>query len=108
MIQKKSLKDAIQNPEIISVVGELIGIRFCLKSSGSAETFNSNIIGMFQVDNLSTSDGLPEGAFSYGVLLTLGSGWFIIQLYFPNRENAGFYIRRIYNSIPDNWEKFPR
>lgn len=26
MIQKKSLKDAIQNPEIISVVGELIGI----------------------------------------------------------------------------------
>ena len=25
MIQKKSLKDAIQNPEIISVVGELIG-----------------------------------------------------------------------------------
>lgn len=24
MIQKKSLKDAIQNPEIISVVGELI------------------------------------------------------------------------------------
>lgn len=88
-------------------MGELIGIKFCLKSSGSAETFNSNKIGMFQVDNLSTSDGLPEGAFSYGVLLTLGSGWFIIQLYFPNRENAGFYIRRIYNSIPDNWEKFP-
>ena len=26
MIQKKSLKDAIQNPEIISVVGELIGV----------------------------------------------------------------------------------
>ena len=25
MIQKKSLKDAIQNPEIISVVGELKG-----------------------------------------------------------------------------------
>lgn len=27
MIQKKSLKDAIQNPEIISVVGELIGLK---------------------------------------------------------------------------------
>ena len=26
MIQKKSLKDAIQNPEIISVVGGLIGM----------------------------------------------------------------------------------
>ncbi len=26
MIQKKSLKDAIQNPEIISVVGGLIGV----------------------------------------------------------------------------------
>lgn len=32
MIQKKSLKDAIQNPEIISVVGGLIGVVNSLKN----------------------------------------------------------------------------
>lgn len=41
MIQKKSLKDAIQNPEIISVVGELLDVdnKIPIKFPGTSELF---------------------------------------------------------------------
>ena len=54
MIQKKSLKDAIQNPEIISVVGGLIGI---------ANKDKGGLMSPFLYNSLFTFSGYQSGYF---------------------------------------------
>ena len=82
MIQKKSLKDAIQNPEIISVVGGLIGVatddKDGLMPQGSYRKRNQlsgdidlNEImdnGYYSLSSLSGKTNFPEGFGGYGVL----------------------------------------
>nr|DAF22608.1 MAG TPA: putative tail fiber protein [Caudoviricetes sp.] len=53
MIQKKSLKDAIQNPEIISVVGELLNINESwLRYRGFSSDLNSaSLNGVYMISS---------------------------------------------------------
>ena len=91
MIQKKSLKDAIQNPEIISVVGELIGTAnanqdgllskdgFFYRGNINAGTNLDDCVkaGWYYLNNNKTS-GIP----TYGILVVYSAGNCVRQLVF--------------------------
>lgn len=91
MIQKKSLKDAIQNPEIISVVGGLIGTANAnqdglLSKDGFYYRGNINAgsnlddyvkAGWYYLNNNKTS-GIP----TYGILVVYSAGGCVRQLVF--------------------------
>lgn len=74
MIQKKSLKDAIQNPEIISVVGELLKINSYFKASARmikpSEIDNVRYNGAYWVDE---SEDIPS--IKNTCLLVFNSGY---------------------------------
>ena len=107
MIQKKSLKDAIQNPEIISVVGGLIGTANTNQNGLQSKDgffFRGNInagsnlddyvkAGWYYLNNNKTS-GIP----TYGILVVYPAGGCVRQLVFDefssltktrNRTNQG-------------------
>lgn len=109
MIQKKSLKDAIQNPEIISVVGELLlnNKLFPFMFKGSLSSFNTRESGYYAVYNLNTEQGLPAGANPYGILIVVGANDFTTLLYFPDGNKDRFYKRVFYQNNFDssNWVK---
>ena len=68
MIQKKSLKEAIKNPEIISVVGGLLGNPLSYKGNATGLWKNLDS-GIYKVDTIS-EDG-PSDAYQYGVLIVI-------------------------------------
>ena len=70
MIQKKSLKDAIQNPEIISVVGGLIEYPFT--DRGDCPDFDTAVKSGCYVINSSTLHA-PEGFGTSGVMIVSGT-----------------------------------
>lgn len=97
MIQKKSLKDAIQNPEIISVVGELFNqqqLYPMMRRIGN--DFNKAVTpGWYYIDGKSATN-LPPGAYSYGCLFVFGSPNIyerLVQLYISDQLSNGFYFR---------------
>ena len=64
MIQKKTLKDAIQNPEIISVVGGLIGVATSTKNGLASKDWCFPKGGT--VSPSQTIDDLEAGIYSVG------------------------------------------
>ena len=106
MIQKKSLKDAIQNPEIISVVGELINpliFREAISTSENDILFNklsaiSN--GIYYVEGFNYSD--PEK--DWGTLIKMSSHAVFYSMYnkcilISRKQSQGWQKWDRYNAI---------
>lgn len=83
-----------------SELGELIGIndtwirkRFAIKDCNTA------IAGVYNVDD-TTTNNLPTGAYKYGTLLVVNSGFFGSQYFVPDNFNVDpyIYIRSISNN----------
>lgn len=104
MIQKKSLKEAIQNPEIISVVGGLIGLAtsnknglaskdWCFPKGGTVspnQTIDDLEAGIYSVG--AGNDNIPRS--STGVLfvdINLAYGY-RIQRFYDTKGNKLFRI----------------
>lgn len=87
--------------DIISpLLGGLIGIndtwirkRFAIKDCNTA------IAGVYNVDD-TTTNNFPTGAYKYGTLLVVNSGFFGSQYFVPENFNADpyIYIRAISNN----------
>ena len=67
MIQKKSLKDAIQNPEIISVVGGLIPYLVYSLDANKITDANNSVDGVYKLP--STALNMPSGETGLGCFL---------------------------------------
>lgn len=85
---------------LASKLGGLIGIddtwtrrRFAIKDCNTA------IAGVYNVDD-TTTNNLPTGAYKYGTLLVVNSGFFGSQYFVPDNFNADpyIYIRAIGNN----------
>ncbi|MCG0295274.1 hypothetical protein [Phocaeicola vulgatus] len=98
--------DGSKNPTLTSssaaakVLGGLIGIndtwirrRFAIKDCNTA------IAGVYNVDD-TTTNNFPTGAYKYGTLLVVNSGFFGSQYFVPDNFNADpyIYIRAISNN----------
>ena len=71
MIQKKSLKDAIQNPEIISVVGELLGVMpYKGKLAINSDINKIGSIGIYDLNGTYLNAPFTQ---SWGWLIVIGS-----------------------------------
>ena len=117
MIQKKSLKDAIQNPEIISVVGELLQKNYLYPfqrrsiPESDLNKFVSPGWGMIAGDSFKN---IPNGAYKFGTVFLIGSPTrydHVAQFYVPD-NNTGFYFRSVYSGaesdlteINTEWKK---
>lgn len=101
MIQKKSLKDAIQNPEIISVVGELIGV-VSIKNSG---LYPARLSGLYTSDKsikitLSNIYGSP----AFRAFLYYAGENSLADIVISSTKNIG-YIRQVGNFNADVYIK---
>ena len=67
MIQKKTLKDAIQNPEIISVVGGLIPYLVYSLDTNKITDANNSVDGVYKLP--STALNMPSGETGLGCFL---------------------------------------
>lgn len=90
----------ISKENMASVLGGLIGIndtwirkRFAIKDCNTA------IAGVYNVDD-TTTNNFPTGAYKYGTLLVVNSGFFGSQYFVPDNFNADpyIYIRAISNN----------
>lgn len=90
----------IDKSNLATLLGELIGIndtwirkRFAIKDCNTA------IAGVYNVDD-TTTNNFPTGAYKYGTLLVVNSGFFGSQYFVPNNLNADpyIYIRSIGNN----------
>ena len=125
MIQKKSLKDAIQNPEIISVVGGLLpqgtstkrGLSYSVLPKVREGIMDANLIYKESIEDSFSIFKIVNGStnvpYSTGMVCNLtrrgGSKYSVLQFFFS--EQGGVYIRtgnwdleseEKYNT----WEKF--
>lgn len=90
----------VTKQQLATILGELIGIndtwirkRFAIKDCNTA------IAGVYNVDD-TTTNNFPTGAYKYGTLLVVNSGFFGSQYFVPNNLNADpyIYIRSIGNN----------
>lgn len=110
MIQKKSLKEAIQNPEIISVVGGLLGNPFAILDAPSNQLLSlDNSIGSCLITNLQSYTDKPQNE----------NGNFCVFNTFNTKNKAYRFVEiimmsgsRYYNICNDSvwrgWELLPR
>lgn len=90
----------IDKNNLATLLGELIGIndtwirrRFAIKDCNTA------IAGAYNVDD-STTNNFPTGAYKFGTLLVVNSGFFGSQYFVPDNFNVDpyIYIRSISNN----------
>lgn len=90
----------VTKQQLATILGKLIGIndtwirkRFAIKDCNTA------IAGVYNVDD-TTTNNFPTGAYKYGTLLVVNSGFFGSQYFVPNNLNADpyIYIRSIGNN----------
>ena len=90
----------IDKSNLATLLGGLIGIndtwirkRFAIKDCNTA------IAGVYNVDD-TTTNNFPTGAYKYGTLLVVNSGFFGSQYFVPDNFNADpyIYIRAISNN----------
>lgn len=90
----------VTKQQLATILGELIGIndtwirrRFAIKDCNTA------IAGAYNVDD-TTTNNFPTGAYKYGTLLVVNSGFFGSQYFIPDNLNADpyIYIRSIGNN----------
>jgi|GEM_PF-909299 len=90
----------IDKSNLATLLGGLLGIndtwirkRFAIKDCNTA------IAGVYNVDD-TTTNNFPTGAYKYGTLLVVNSGFFGSQYFVPNNLNADpyIYIRSIGNN----------
>ena len=90
----------VTKQQLATILGGLIGIndtwirrRFAIKDCNTA------IAGVYNVDD-TTTNNFPTGAYKYGTLLVVNSGFFGSQYFVPDNFNADpyIYIRAISNN----------
>lgn len=90
----------VTKQQLATILGELIGIndtwirrRFAIKDCNTA------IAGVYNVDDVTTNN-FPTGAYKYGTLLVVNSGFFGSQYFVPDNFNVDpyIYIRAISNN----------
>lgn len=90
----------VTKQQLATILGGLIGIndtwirrRFAIKDCNTA------IAGVYNVDD-TTTNNFPTGAYKYGTLLVVNSGFFGSQYFVPDNLNADpyIYIRSIGNN----------
>lgn len=71
---------------------------------------NTDVAGAYNVDDV-TTDNFPTGAYKYGALLVVNSGYFGFQLFTPDNYaiDPYIYIRSISNNGKNfnKWAKIP-
>lgn len=85
---------------LASKLGGLIGINDTwIRRRFSIKDCNTAIAGIYNVDN-STTNNFPTGAYKFGTLLVVNSGFFGSQYFVPDNFNADpyIYIRPIGNN----------
>lgn len=123
MIQKKSLKDAIQNPEIISVVGGLLGTASSTTNGlMSSSTYKETVISQKKAFSTESSEeelknisetGLYDilgceifGSAKYGQLFHLQAKYTFQLLFIGSTQESipSLYIR--YKTVNYGWTEF--
>ena len=98
--------DGSKNPTLTSssaaakVLGGLIGINDTwIRRKFAINDCNTAIAGVYNVDD-TTTNNFPTGAYKYGTLLVVNSGFFGSQYFVPDNFNADpyIYIRAISNN----------
>lgn len=98
MIQKKSLKDAIQNSEIISVVGGLLNIGSALLYKGVIN--NSDFNSLTTTGYYFIQSNVSNGPNTYwGYLYVFYFSEQIVQIFIPNINTTAISIRRAVKSL---------
>ena len=99
----------VTKQQLATILGGLIGIddtwirrKFVIKDCNTA------VAGVYNVDD-STTENFPTGAYKYGSLLVVNSGFFGSQYFVPDNFNIDpyIYIRSIGNNgnTFNNWVK---
>ena len=90
----------IDKSNLATLLGELIGINDTwIRRWFAIKDCNTAIAGAYNVDD-STTNNFPTGAYKYGTLLVVNSGFFGSQYFVPDNFNADpyIYIRAISNN----------
>ena len=97
-MEKMELSEALKANA--SVLGELIGINDTwIRRKDVIKDCNTAVAGVYNVDD-TTTENFPTGAYKYGSLLVVNSGFFASQYFVPDNFNIDpyIYIRSIGNN----------
>lgn len=72
-----------------------------LKVKGGIDNLERNDIGIYEVH---AEAEISPGTSRYGVLVIVGSGWFIRQIFFC--DDNRIYVRNVYNGKYQQWYRF--
>lgn len=97
----------LQADEQTGEVEGLVGMSSYLKNKDMVDTFNIRESGIYYVGGLTQEQGLPQGAYQYGIFVVFVSGFFVTHVYFPDTNDKGFYIRVMYGDVDFRpWQYF--
>ena len=99
----------VTKQQLATILGGLIGINDTwIRRKYAIKDCNTAVAGVYNVDD-STTENFPTGAYKYGSLLVVNSGFFGSQYFVPDNFNIDpyIYIRSISNNgnIFNNWVK---
>lgn len=91
----------ISKSDLVSVLEELLPGLKILKVKGGIDNLERNDIGIYEVH---AETEISPGTSGYGVLVIVGSGWFIRQIFFC--DDNRIYVRNVYNGEYKQWYRF--
>lgn len=99
----------VTKQQLATILGGLIGINDTwIRRKYAIKDCNTAVAGVYNVDD-STTENFPTGAYKYGSLLVVNSGFFSSQYFVPDNFNIDpyIYIRSISNNgnTFNNWVK---
>lgn len=99
----------VTKQQLATILGGLIGINDTwIRRKYAIKDCNTAVAGVYNVDD-STTENFPTGAYKYGSLLVVNSGFFGSQYFVPDNFNIDpyIYIRSISNNgnTFNNWVK---
>lgn len=99
----------VTKQQLATILGGLLGINDTwIRRKYAIKDCNTAVAGVYNVDD-STTENFPTGAYKYGSLLVVNSGFFGSQYFVPDNFNIDpyIYIRSIGNNgnTFNNWVK---
>ena len=90
----------VTKQQLATILGGLLGIDDTwIRRKYAIKDFNTAVAGVYNVDD-TTTENFPTGAYKYGSLLVVNSGFFGSQYFVPDNFNIDpyIYIRSIGNN----------
>ena len=90
----------VTKQQLATILGRLLGIDDTwIRRKYAIKDFNTAVAGVYNVDD-TTTENFPTGAYKYGSLLVVNSGFFGSQYFVPDNFNVDpyIYIRSIGNN----------